>query len=98
MAVDAAEFAGALRVSAATATPVRAPARAPARRWRAALRSPVVAVLGVVLVLGGAGAAAAGDWLQVFRTERVAAVPGPPAHLVGLPHLSPHRDLQPVTD
>jgi hypothetical protein len=42
---------------------------APARRWRMALRSPVVAALGVAVLLTGAGAAAAADWLQIFRTE-----------------------------
>ena len=45
-----------------------------ARRWRAALRSPVVAAVGVVALLTGAGAAAAADWLQIFRTEQIAPV------------------------
>src|SRR3954451_10261654 len=46
----------------------RVPSATPARRWRTALRSPAVAVLGVIVVLTGAGAAAAADWLQIFRT------------------------------
>jgi hypothetical protein len=71
---------------------------APAGRWRRAVRSPVAAALGVALVLGGAGAAAAADWLQVFRTEEVAAVPVSSADLVGLPDLSAYGDLELVTD
>src|SRR3954449_10492967 len=57
------------RFSAASGTPVRAVAPAPGRRWRTAPPSPVVAAVGVVLLLGGAGAAAAGDWLQIFQTQ-----------------------------
>src|SRR5688572_13070691 len=40
------------------------------RRWRPGLRSPVVAAVAAVALLTGAGAAAAADWLQVFKTER----------------------------
>ncbi|WP_448639560.1 hypothetical protein [Geodermatophilus sp. URMC 63] len=88
------------RFSATAAADARGRAPAPARagRWRRAVRSPVAAALGVALVLGGAGAAAAGDWLQVFRTEEVAAVPVTTADLVGLPDLSAYGDLQLVTD
>ncbi|MEX5720191.1 hypothetical protein [Geodermatophilus maliterrae] len=75
-----------------------APAPAPARRWRRALRSPVAAALGVALVLGGAGAAAAADWLQVFRTEEVAALPVSSTDLVGLPDLSAYGELVLVTE
>jgi hypothetical protein len=53
-----------------------------------------VAVLGVVLVLTGAGAAAAADWLQVFRTERIAALPVSSTDLVALPDLSAYGELQ----
>src|SRR3954470_13090010 len=58
---------------AAASAPARAAVPARAGRWRTALRSPVVAALGVVVVLGGAGAgaAAAADWLPIFRTEQV---------------------------
>src|SRR6476619_6061338 len=42
---------------------VTAPAPAASRRWRAGLRSPVVAAVGVAALLAGAGAAAAADWL-----------------------------------
>src|SRR4051795_8764974 len=86
------------RLSTATEAPVRAVAPAPARRWRTALRSPVVAALGVVVVLGGAGAAAAADWLQIFRTEQVTAVPVSTTDLVALPDLSAYGDLQVVSE
>ena len=60
------------------APPADCPGAAPAprapHRWRAALRSPVVAVIGVVVLLAGASAAAAADWLQIFRTEQIAPV------------------------
>jgi hypothetical protein len=72
----------------------RAPATPPARRWRTALRSPAIAVLGVVLVLTGGGAAAAADWLQVFRTERIAPVAVSSSDLVSLPDLSAYGDLE----
>ncbi|MEV4642172.1 hypothetical protein AB0J80_32965 [Actinoplanes sp. NPDC049548] len=71
---------------------VRTPA--PARRWHTALRSPVVAVVGVVALLAGAGAAAAADWLPIFRAERIAPVIAPEADLVKLPDLSDFGDLQ----
>ncbi|WP_222268763.1 hypothetical protein [Modestobacter marinus] len=74
----------------------RAPAAAPVRRWRTALRSPTVAVLGVVLVLTGAGAAAAADWLQIFRAEQVTPVAVSDADLVRLPDLSAYGDLEVV--
>lgn len=72
------------RRTAATATP----------RWRAALRSPVVAAFGVVILLAGAGAAAAADWLQIFRTERIAPVTVSEADLVELPDLSAYGEVQ----
>src|SRR4051794_12556233 len=55
--------------------PQHAPAPARTRRWPAVLRSPAAAVLGVVLVLGGAGAAAAAGWVPGFPTRP--AGPGP---------------------
>src|SRR5690242_900056 len=63
-------------------------------RWRTLLRSPAVAALGVVAVLAGAGAAAAADWLPIFRTERVAPVTLTEADLVALPDLSAYGDLE----
>ncbi|MFI7599952.1 hypothetical protein [Actinoplanes sp. NPDC049681] len=65
----------------------------PARRWHTALRSPVVAVVGVVALLAGAGAAAAADWLPIFRAERIAPVTAPEADLVKLPDLSDFGDV-----
>src|SRR4051794_15907489 len=47
----------------------RTPARR--RRWGAALRRPAVAALGFVVVLTGAGVAAANDWLPIFATEEI---------------------------
>ncbi|WP_199516288.1 hypothetical protein [Nucisporomicrobium flavum] len=63
-------------------------------RWRAALRSPVIAAAGVVALLAGAGAAAAADWLPIFRTERIAPVTLTQADLVALPDLSAYGDLR----
>jgi hypothetical protein len=88
------------RMSATVEAQGRPAAVAPARgsRWRTALRSPVVAAMGVVVVLGGAGAAAAADWLEVFRTEEVAAVPVSSTDLVALPDLSAYGDVAFVSD
>jgi hypothetical protein len=86
------------RVRDRAAARAAAPAPEPARRRRRLARSPLVAAFGVVVVLGGAGAAAAGDWLQVFRTEQVAAVPVSQADLVALPDLSAYGDVQFVSE
>ncbi len=59
-----------------------------ARRWRGVVRSPVFAVVGAVVLLTGAGVAAAADWLQIFRTEQIAPVTAPEEDLVRLPDLS----------
>jgi hypothetical protein len=58
----------------------------PTRR-RSSLRSPVIAVVGVVALLSGAGAAAAADWLQIFRPERLAPITVTRDELVALPEL-----------
>lgn len=78
----------------------RAPATAPRLsapprpgRSRAVLRRPVVAALAVAVVLAGAGTAAANDWLQIFRTERIAPVSLSAGDLVALPDLQAYGDV-----
>ncbi|BEL05065.1 hypothetical protein Q0Z83_032560 [Actinoplanes sichuanensis] len=56
----------------------------PRRRWK---RTPFVAVVGVIALLGGASAAAAGNWFQIFHTEQVTPITVPQADLVQLPEL-----------
>jgi hypothetical protein len=95
----------------AVTSPQRQPAAtAPRRsgnaaRWRAALRSPVIAVVAVVALVTGASAAAAADWLQIFRTERIAPITVSQADLLRLPDLSAYgrtelleADIHPVAD
>jgi hypothetical protein len=86
------------RLSAAL--PDQGAARAPARqpRWRAALRRPAVAALGVVVVLAGGGVAAATDWLQIFRTEQIAPITVNTADLVSVPDLTAYGDLEVTGD
>ena len=67
-------------------------------RARAALRRPAVAALAVALVLAGAGTAAANDWLQIFRTEKVAPVSINTSDLVALPDLSAYGTLEVTTE
>src|SRR6185295_14918619 len=69
------------------------PVPARSRDWRALLRSPVVAVVAALAVLTGATAAAAGDWLPIFRTERIAPVTFSQADLVAMPDLSAYGDV-----
>jgi hypothetical protein len=52
-----------------------------------------VAALAVAVVLTGASTAAANDWLQVFRTERVAPLSIATGDLFALPDLSAYGDL-----
>ena len=70
----------------------------PRRRWRGALRSPAVAAVGAVALVAGAGAAAAADWLQVFRTERIEAVTLTQADLVQLPDLTAYGTVEVVEE
>jgi hypothetical protein len=88
--------AGWRRLSAAIPVDERrsVPAAGTASRWRAALRSPVIAVVAVAALLTGASAAAAADWLQIFHTQRIAPVTINRADLVALPDLSAYGDLQ----
>jgi hypothetical protein len=67
------------------------------RRLRSALRSPLAAALGAAVVLAGAGVAAAADWLPIFHTEQVVAVPVDTTELGqlnSLPDLSAYGDVQ----
>ncbi|GAA0814065.1 hypothetical protein [Spirilliplanes yamanashiensis] len=81
--------------TAATAADGRRPQTAAAgSRWRTALRSPVIAGVAVVTLLAGAGAAAAADWLPIFRTERIAPISISQADLLKLPDLSGYGDLE----
>ncbi|GAA4471405.1 hypothetical protein [Phytohabitans houttuyneae] len=71
----------------------RGAATAPGRRWRAALRSPLVAVVGAVTLLAGASTAAAANWLPFFHAEQIAPVSAPTADLVKLPELDDFGEL-----
>ena len=68
-------------------TPLRA------SRSRGVLRRPAVAALAVAVVLTGAGTAAANDWLQIFRTKRIAPVSLSTSDLIALPDLSASGEL-----
>ena len=74
----------------------RAAAATLPRRWRPALRSPRVAAVAAVALLAGAGAAAAADWLQIFRTERIAPISVTQTDLIKLPDLSSYGELDVV--
>jgi hypothetical protein len=76
--------------------PQPGPAAAPVRRrrWSGTLRRPAVAALGAVLVVTGAGVAAANDWLQIFATEQIEPVAVTEADLVQLPDLSAYGELE----
>ncbi|MFC6081293.1 hypothetical protein [Sphaerisporangium aureirubrum] len=63
-------------------------------RWHRRLRNPVVAVIGVVVILSGAGVAAAADWLRIFHAEQIAPVAVPRADLVKLPDLSAFGEIE----
>ncbi|MDT0276473.1 hypothetical protein [Blastococcus goldschmidtiae] len=78
-----------------SSSPVRATSPVPARRGRFGelVRRPAVAALAFGVVLAGAGTAAANDWLQIFRTEEVAAVGLRSADLIALPDLEAYGDV-----
>jgi hypothetical protein len=83
------------RLSTAASAPGPGRAAAPPRagRARAVLRRPVVAALAVAVVLTGAGTAAAGGWLEIFQTERIAPVSLTPDDLIALPDLDAYGDV-----
>ena len=95
---DADVAAGWRRLSAATTGPAGpAPRRAaprPARRSSGLLRRPAAAACAVAVVLTGAGAAAANDWLPIFGTQQVAPVGITATDLVALPDLSAYGELR----
>jgi hypothetical protein len=82
-----------LSTAASTTGPLRAAAPPRVSRFRAALRRPAVAGVAVALVLTGAGAAAAVDWLQIFRTEQIAPISLTAADLNALPDLRAYGDI-----
>jgi len=67
---------------------------APARRWHAVLRSPVLAAVGAVALVTGAGVAAAADWFQIFRAEQISPVTAPEAELITLPELDDLGEIE----
>jgi hypothetical protein len=78
-------------------TTTEAPGRrsaAPRRSWRAAVRRPAVAAISAVVLVTGAGVAAANDWLPIFQTESVDPIEVTTADLVQLPDLSAYGDLE----
>ena len=82
------------RLSASTAAPgPRRPAIGPSR-WRSAVRRPAVAAVSAVVLVTGAGVAAANDWLPIFTTEQVTPVEITSTDLVQVPDLSAYGDLQ----
>ncbi|MEV6633057.1 hypothetical protein AB0M54_20140 [Actinoplanes sp. NPDC051470] len=83
-----------LRAQSVGVLPIRAQSKGRAERWRAALRSPVIAVVGVAAIVTGASAAAAGDWFPIFRAERVAPITVDPADLGKLPELDAYGDVR----
>ncbi len=66
----------------------------PRREWRTAVRRPAVAALSAVVLLTGAGVAAANDWLPIFQTERVDPVEVTSTELVQVPDLSTYGELE----
>jgi hypothetical protein len=82
-----------LSTAAPAPGPERAAAPPRAARWRGARRRPAVAALAVALVLTGAGTAAANDWLQIFRTKKIAPVSFSASDLVALPDLRAYGDV-----
>jgi hypothetical protein len=64
------------------------------RRLRDAVRRPAAAGVAVALVLAGAGAAAANDWLQIFRTEQITTIGVRLDELPTLPDLRAYGDVE----
>jgi hypothetical protein len=62
-------------------------------RFRGLLRHPAVAGVAAALVLGGAGVAAAGGWLEIFQTDEIAPVGINAGDLVAVPDLDAYGSL-----
>ena len=85
---------GRLSTAMASSAPGRVGVGVPrARRFGATRRRPVVAGLAVAAVVACAGTAAANDWLQIFRTERIAPVSISAADLNALPDLRAYGEV-----
>ncbi len=82
------------RLSRTVAAAGPRPSTVSSRRWRVALRSPVIAVVGVIALVTGASVAAANDWLQIFRADQIAPVAATDADMVKLPDLTAFGELQ----
>ncbi|MFC7615061.1 hypothetical protein ACFQV2_17615 [Actinokineospora soli] len=68
------------------------------RRSRSLLRRPLVAAVAAAAVLAGAGTAAANNWLEIFRTEKVAPVSFSTADVMALPDLSAYGVVEVTRD
>ena len=82
-----------LSTATAAARPRRRSRRRPQPVAAGAAPSRVAALSAVVLVTG-AGVAAANDWLPIFRTEQVDPIEVTSADLVALPDLSAYGDVE----
>ncbi|MGY1631631.1 hypothetical protein ACI784_07995 [Geodermatophilus sp. SYSU D01186] len=88
------------RLSATAAAPAttagaRRPVAPAARgRWWTTVRKPAVAAVSAVVLVTGAGVAAANDWLPIFQAERVDPVEVSATDLVQVPDLSAYGDLE----
>jgi hypothetical protein len=71
----------------------RPPAPSPGRARRV-LRHPFVAAIAAAIVLAGGATAAANDWLEIFRTERITPIGLSTADLVALPELDEYGDVE----
>ncbi|MFI6904678.1 hypothetical protein ACIBKY_25685 [Nonomuraea sp. NPDC050394] len=94
--VDVDVDAGWRRLSGALAAgggQVTAPAPPHRRRWKA-LRSPVAVVVGAAVLVSGVTAAAAVEWLPIFRAEQITPIVAPRADLVRMPDLSDLGDME----
>jgi len=89
-----ARFSTTAAAPAATAAGRQPAATAARRRWATTVRRPAVAALSAVVLLTGAGVAAANDWLPIFQTERVDPIEITATDLVQVPDLSAYGDLQ----